>query len=87
MSYDIEIKPELADKLRKLRKKNRLMYDRILKKIGEVSENPDHYKPLRHNMKGIRRVHLDPFVLIYSINEEEKVVEFLDVDHHDKIYI
>ena len=42
MSYDIEIKPELADKLKKLRKKNLVMYERALKKIAEVAENPDH---------------------------------------------
>ncbi len=37
-------------------------------------------------MKNIRRVHIDPFVLTFTINESDETVEFLDFDHHDKIY-
>ncbi|MBI5253833.1 MAG: type II toxin-antitoxin system RelE/ParE family toxin [Euryarchaeota archaeon] len=86
MPYSFEIKPELAVKLRKIKKKNFLLFQRIQKRIGEIIENPTHYKPLRYDMKNIRRVHLDPFVLIFSVNENEGLVEFLDLDHHDKIY-
>lgn len=86
MAYSFEIKPELAEKLKKIKKKNPLLFQRVQKKIAEVIENPSHYKPLRYDMKSIRRVHLDPFVLIFSINENEKLVEFLEIDHHDKIY-
>lgn len=86
MPYSFEIKPELVVKLRKIKKKNFLLFQRIEKKIEEIIENPTHYKPLRYDMKNIRRVHLDPFVLIFSVNENERLVEFLDIDHHDKIY-
>jgi len=49
--------------------------------------NPHHYKPLRYDLKGLRRVHLEKsFVLIFEINEEEKIVRFLDFEHHDEIY-
>ncbi len=86
MAYLFEIKPELAEKLKKLRKKNFLLFQRVQKKIVEIIENPNHYKSLRYDMKNIRRVHLDPFVLIFSVNESEKLVEFLEVEHHDNIY-
>lgn len=86
MAYSFEIKPELAEKLKRIKKKNLLLFQRVQKKIAEVIENPNHYKPLKYDMKNIRRVHLDPFVLIFSINENEKLVEFLEIDHHDKIY-
>ncbi len=86
MAYSFEIKPELAEKIKKIGKKNLLLFQRIQKKIAEIIENPNRYKPLRYDMKGIRRVHLDPFVLIFSVNENEKCVEFLDIDHHDNIY-
>ncbi|MFZ3077845.1 MAG: type II toxin-antitoxin system mRNA interferase toxin, RelE/StbE family [Candidatus Aenigmatarchaeota archaeon] len=86
MAYSFEIKPELAEKLKKIKKKNLLLFQRVQKKIAEVIENPNHYKPLKYDMKSIRRIHLDPFVLIFSINENEKLVEFLEIDHHDKIY-
>ncbi|PKK85374.1 MAG: hypothetical protein CVT48_05615 [Thermoplasmata archaeon HGW-Thermoplasmata-1] len=57
------------------------------KKISEIIENPEHYKPLRHGMKGIRRAHIDPFVLTFEVMGNEKHVVFLDFDHHDKIYL
>ena len=38
-------------------------------------------------MKGLRRVHLEKsFVLMFEIDEEEKMVRFLDWGHHDEIY-
>ncbi len=38
-------------------------------------------------MKTIRRVHFDPFVLTFTMNEKEHIVEFLDFAHHDEIYL
>ena len=84
--YSFEIKPELTKKLKKLKKKDSLLFTRIQKKIFEIIEHPDHYKPLKYGMKSIRRVHLDPYVLTFTINEGEKIVEFLDFAHHDDIY-
>jgi mRNA-degrading endonuclease RelE of RelBE toxin-antitoxin system len=37
-------------------------------------------------MKNIKSVHLDPFVITFSVNEKFKLVEFLEIDYHDKIY-
>ncbi len=85
--YSFEIKPELAKKLKRLQKKNPLLFTRIQKKIFEIVEHPTHYKPLKYGMKSIRRVHFDPFVLTFTINEEEHHVEFLDFAHHDEIYL
>jgi YafQ family addiction module toxin component len=73
-------------KMRKLRKKDRLRFDRVAKKIEEIMENPHVYKPLGNELAGRRRVHFDPFVLVFRIDEENKMVRFLDYDHHDKIY-
>lgn len=85
--YSFEIKPELAKKLKKLKKRNPLLFARIQKKIVEIIEHPTHYKPLKYGMKSIRRVHFDPFVLTFAVNEEECLVEFLDFAHHDEIYL
>ncbi len=85
--YSFEIKPELTKKFKKLQKKNPLLFARIKKKIFEIIEHPDHYKPLKYGMKNIRRVHFDPFVLTFTLNEKEHIVEFLDFAHHDEIYL
>jgi len=77
----------LANKLKKLQKKNPLLFARVKKKIFEIIENPTHYKPLKYGMKNIRRVHFDSFVLIFTLNEAEQLVEYLDFEHHYKIYL
>ncbi|MCX6771102.1 MAG: type II toxin-antitoxin system RelE/ParE family toxin [Candidatus Micrarchaeota archaeon] len=73
-------------KMTKLRKKNRARFDRISKKMDEILHDPHHYKPLGNVMAGEMRVHIDPYVLTFEIDEANKKVIFLDFDHHDKIY-
>ncbi len=73
--------------LKKIKKKDRMMYERIGKKIAELCENPRMAKPMTHNLKGTWRVHVGHFVLFYRINESERKLEFYDFEHHDKAYI
>ena len=64
--YEIEISEQLDKKFAKLAKKNKKQLDIIDKKVAQILENPFHFKPLRSEMKGIRRVHIDSsFVLTY----------------------
>jgi len=63
------------------------MFQAARDKIEAIIKNPYHYKPLRHDLKGLKRVHLEKsFVLVFEIDEEEKMVRFLDLGHHDEIY-
>lgn len=85
--YKISIENKLERILRKLYKKDRKRYEITMKKIDEVVTMPHHYKPLSYDMKSIRRVHISgSFVLVFKILEEGKIVKFLDLNHHDKIY-
>ena len=59
----------------------------IDRKVQEILDDPYRFKPLRKPLQKKRRVHVGrSFVLIYEINEEEKIVTLLDFDHHDNIY-
>ena len=59
----------------------------IEKKVQEILDNPYHFKSLKRPLQNKRRVHISgSFVLIYEINEDEKMVTLLDFDHHDNIY-
>jgi YafQ family addiction module toxin component len=85
--YRKRIDKVLLSNLKKISKKDRKLFDAAMKKIDEISANPQHYKPLRYDLKGWRRVHLEKsFVLVFRIDEEEKIVTFLDLRHHDEIY-
>lgn len=58
-----------------------------IQKIKKVVENPYHYKPLKHDLAGERRIHImKSFVLRYEIDEARKTVTFLFFSHHNEAY-
>jgi YafQ family addiction module toxin component len=85
--YRLSIKEKLDKKFRKLQKKDKEMLRLIERKVQDILEDPYRFKPLRKPLQNKRRVHIGgPFVLIYEVNEEEKMVTLFDFDHHDNIY-
>jgi len=86
--HEFEIKPELHKKLTKSHKKDRKTYEAVMKKIEEIinSNDIEHYKNLRYDMKESKRVHIGHFVLIFSFDKQKKFVSFEDYEHHDKVY-
>ena len=72
--------------LKKLRKNDPQMYERVKKKMVEILDNPEHFKPLSKVLKKYRRAHVGAFVIAFRIIENEKKVKFVAYDHHDKIY-
>jgi len=85
--FKLAIKESLDRKFKRLRTKDKEMLQLIEKKVSEILTDPYRFKPLRKPMQNKRRVHVGgPFVLIYEVNEKEKLVTLLDFDHHDNIY-
>ncbi len=86
--YRYKIQPNLQEIMIKLFKKDPKTRERIIKKINEIinSENVEHYKNLRHDMKDAKRVHIGHFVLVFSYDKLHDFISFEDYDHHDKIY-
>jgi len=86
--FTTEFSKELTRKMAKIQKKNKVMFDAVINKIREIKENPEHYKPLRYDLKGYRRVHvMKSFVLVFKIDYANNKIVFQDFDHHDKIYL
>jgi len=78
---------EIVKKLKKLKNKSIQQYFIVRKKMDFIISNPNHsYKNLHYTMKGLKRVQLGHFVLVFSINRKKKQVAFEDYNHHDKIY-
>lgn len=85
--YKLAIKESLDKKFKKLQKKDKEMLRLIDRKVQDILEDPYRFKPLRKPLQNKRRVHIGgSFVLIYEVNEKEKLVTLLDFDHHDNIY-
>ena len=78
---------EITRKLAKLKKKDPAHYSKVRNKMDSILENPEHsYKFLHHDMKGILRVQIGHFVLVFVIDHNNTIVSFEDYDHHDRIY-
>ena len=85
--YKLAIKEKLDKKFKKLQKKDNEMLRLIERKVRDILEDPYRFKPLRRPLHNKRRVHIGgSFVLIYEVNEEEKIVTLFDFDHHDNVY-
>jgi len=85
---DYEIQPSLRNVLNKLSRKDKLLSERVMKKIFEIINTSDveHYKNLRHGMSDRKRVQIGHFVLVFRYVKEEDKIMFIDFDHHDRIY-
>jgi len=85
--YKLAIKINLDKKFKKFRKKDKDLLHLINRKVQDILNDPHRFKPLRRPLQNKRRVHVGgSFVLIYQINEKEKIITLLDFDHHDNIY-
>lgn len=87
--HSAEIKPDLLKILQKISKKDKVLYEQILKKIDEICQSfdVDHYKNLRSPLNEFKRVHVkNSFVLIFKYITIDKRVIFYYFDHHDCVY-
>jgi len=86
--YEHKISETLQKIMLKLSKKDKPLYEQLIKKIEEIinSYEIEHYKNLRYNMKDSKRAHIGHFVLVFQFDKAKNSLNFDDFDHHDKIY-
>jgi YafQ family addiction module toxin component len=86
--YDYKISENLQEIMLKLSKKDKSLYEQLLKKIEEIINSYDieHYKNLRYTMKDFKRAHIGHFVLVFQFDKKNNEIRFDDFDHHDNIY-
>lgn len=86
--YRVDVSDKLKKIFKKLDKKDKLLCDRVFKKMGEIanSYNVESYKNLRYDSKECKRVHIGHFVLIFRFDKKNNLIIFDDFDHHDNIY-
>ena len=86
--YKYKTSKNLDKILIKLSKKDKALYEQVLRKINEIvsSESIEHYKNLRNTLKDYRRVHIGHFVLTFRFDKSNNILLFQDFDHHDNIY-
>ncbi|MBI4453205.1 type II toxin-antitoxin system RelE/ParE family toxin [Candidatus Woesearchaeota archaeon] len=84
MNYSIEFTPSFEKQLRKLKNKDKVLFERLTKKLKEIKDTPEHYKPLSNVLSGTRRAHLNPFIIVFEVKNNVVIIHY--VKHHDDAY-
>ena len=84
--YSLEVVEKVDRIFKKLRKKDSMQFEAVSKKVSEILENPQRFKPLKRPLQDMHRVHVGSFVLVFDIDEERKVVTIRRYEHHDNVY-
>lgn len=65
-------------------KKDKVLLDRLHKKMDEILQNPEHYPIKKYEIKGKRAAHVGSFVIVFEIEGNDVI--FLKFKHHDHAY-
>lgn len=85
--YSLEIEQEVYKEFKKLGKKDPQQLKAIRKKIEQILNDPFQFKPLRHPLQGLWRVHVGSFVIIYEICLDGNTIKLIKYGHHDQAYL
>jgi mRNA-degrading endonuclease RelE of RelBE toxin-antitoxin system len=86
-AYNLVFSDMFTSSVTMIKKKYKNLYDSIKRRANEIVNAPHRYKNLRYDISGLSRVHIGPFVLSFSIDEETKTVTLKDFEHHDNAYL
>jgi len=86
MTYTIVADPDVEATFRKMKTKDAARFEQLVKKLKEISENPETGKPLRRPMQGRWRVHIGHYVLMYKFDKKKGLITLVTYAHHDEVY-
>lgn len=84
MAYTLRLTPRFEKNFQHLTKKDRVLRDRVYKKLSEICDNPFIGETLSHNLAGMLSTHVGNWIIVYMI--EGDVVVLINFDHHDRAY-
>lgn len=88
MPYKIRyLKPHFETIIKKLYKKDRPLYNRLMKKIELVAQSPFTVGHALHgDLRGLWDTHVENSVLIYHIDEKRATITLVYFDHHSQVF-
>lgn len=77
--------------MEKASQRNPALAKAVYKKVGQITQlndetTIDHFKNLRHDLSGYKRVHVGSFVLFFKVFKAENFILFDRLAHHDDAY-
>lgn len=87
MAWALEFSNRFVEDYRKLCGRNKGLRTAVDKKVEQIREKAEHYKPLRQPLHGVRRAHvLGSYVLLFEEHPASGSIRFLRLAHHDEAY-
>ena len=83
MPYAIRIKESAARELQRIERSDR---ERLIAAIDRLAKNPFTGSALKGELRGLRRIRVGDYRLIYEIGEQDLVVLVLRVAHRRETY-
>ena len=83
MAYKEKLTDSFLQDIKQI-KKDKMLLERLHKKMDEILISPEHYPVKKYNLKGKRAAHVGSFVIVFEIYGEDIV--FLRFKHHDFAY-
>lgn len=83
MSYSVRIKRSAAKELARIPQQDRL---RIVHAIDSLGENPHQGSPLKGETRGLRRVRVGDYRIVYEVLDDALVVLVVRVAHRREVY-
>ena len=86
MTFEVKYLPEVVKKqIPKLSLANRQRIQKAIEK--KLSIDPIAYgRPLKYSLKGLRRLRVDDFRVIYKIDDIDHLVMIVKIGHRKEIY-
>ena len=76
----------LKGALKFFNKLDKFEQEKIAKKIETLKKFPKHGKPLSGSLRGLWRLRLDKYRIIYQIKDKELIIYVLNIGHRKNIY-
>jgi mRNA-degrading endonuclease RelE of RelBE toxin-antitoxin system len=86
MTYNVAMHPVVRKKLEMLYKSDRSGYTYVKKRLKLLVYKPDMGVPLEAEFRGKWRVHIGPYVLIYTFDKTLNTLTLLTFEHYTRAY-
>jgi mRNA-degrading endonuclease RelE of RelBE toxin-antitoxin system len=86
MTYTVAFHPSVRKNLNKLYLSDRQEYDYVKHRLRLLAYRPEMGIPLEVEFRGKWRIHIGPFVLIYTFDSATDILTLLVFEHYARAY-
>ncbi|MHC1754732.1 MAG: type II toxin-antitoxin system RelE/ParE family toxin [Methanosarcina sp.] len=86
MIYRVEVHPSVYKNLKKLYSSDRQSYGYVKKRLRLLAYRPEMGNPLEADFQGKWRIHIGPYVLIYTFDSASNTLTLFIFEHYTRAY-